>query len=255
MTTEPRRGFPLGLTIAVAIALAILIGLGTWQLQRLAWKREVLARIAALQAAPAQPIEPVLDRIAKGGDADFTRVKVTCRGLSTAPYLELYGLREGRAGSRLISACESFSLKYRSILVDRGFVADTISARPPVVEGGPEPIEVVGVLRRPEPGNSFSPPNTPQRWFTRDVAAMAATLKAPDPAPVFLMAETSTNPEWKALVPAPVPKDIPNRHLEYALTWYGLAAALLGVYAAMLSRAFRRRGSRSGVESPPTKGP
>ena len=61
-----------------------------------------------------------------------------------------------------------------------------------------------------------------------------------EPAPLFLMAETSSNPEWKALVPAPLPTDIPNRHLEYALTWYGLAGALLGVYAAMLLRSRKR---------------
>jgi surfeit locus 1 family protein len=69
---------------------------------------------------------------------------------------------------------------------------------------------------------------------------MAAALKAPRPAPFVLMAETASNPDWQSLIPAPIPADIPNRHLEYALTWYGLAAALLGVYAAML---FRRRVS------------
>ncbi|TAJ72259.1 MAG: SURF1 family protein [Phenylobacterium sp.] len=238
MTTERRRGFPVGLTVATVVALAILLVLGTWQLQRLHWKQGLLARVAALQTAPAQPLEPVLDRVAKGGDADFTRVKVTCPGIATAPYLELYSLREGQAGARLISACRATSLEYRSILVDRGFVIDTVSARPPVDAAAVAPVEVIGILRVPEHGNSFTPPNTPQRWYTRDVAAMADALKAPDPAPLFLMAETATNPEWKALVPAPIPADIPNRHLEYALTWYGLAAALLGVYAAML---FRRR--------------
>lgn len=239
MTTEARRGgFPVGLTVATVIALAILVTLGTWQLQRLHWKQDLLARIAALQAAPAQPLGPVLDRVAKGGDADFTRVKVTCAGLATAPFLELYSLRDGQAGSRLISACRIDDAHYRTVLVDRGFVIDTVSARPPVDAAANAPVELVGVLRVPEPGNRFSPPNTPGRWFVRDAKAMAATLKAPDPAPLFLMAETATNPEWKALVPAPIPADIPNRHLEYALTWYGLAAALLGVYAAML---FRRR--------------
>jgi surfeit locus 1 family protein len=238
MTTERRAGFPVGLTIATAIALLILLALGTWQVQRLHWKQNLLARIAALQAAPAQPLDAVLDRVAKGGDADFTRVKVNCPGIATAPYVELYSLREGQAGSRLISACRIDSARYRTILVDRGFVIDTVSARPPVDAEATAPVAVTGVLRVPEHGNSFTPPNTPQRWFTRDAAAMAAALKAPDPAPLFLMAETATNPEWKALVPAPIPAEIPNRHLEYALTWYGLAAALLGVYAAML---FRRR--------------
>jgi surfeit locus 1 family protein len=235
MTTDARRGFPVGLTAAVAIALAILAGLGTWQLQRLAWKRDLLTKVAALQAAPAQPIGAVLDRLADGADGDFTRVRATCPGLATAAFLELYSVRDGQAGSRLISACRVDSARYRTVLVDRGFVGDTISARPPV-DAGQAAVAVTGVLRVPEPGNAFSAPNRPERWYVRDVAAMAAALKAPEPAPLFLMAETSSNPEWKALVPAPIPADIPNRHLEYALTWYGLAAALLGVYAAMLLR-------------------
>ena len=116
----------------------------------------------------------------------------------------------------------------------------SISARPAVDAADITPVELVGVLRKPEVGNRFSPPNTPGRWYTRDVTAMATVLKAPRPAPLVIMAETATNPDWKGLIPAPIPADIPNRHLEYALTWYGLAAALLGVYAAML---FRRRAS------------
>lgn len=230
---EARR-FPVGLTIATAVAFAILAGLGTWQVKRLAWKEDLLARIAAVQAAPPRPLETVLS---KGGDLDFVRVRATCSGLAKAPFLELYSLKDGQAGSRLISAC---AVGTRTILVDRGFVGDTVSARPPVDPADMAPLTIEGVLRAPEAGNLFSPPNRPDRWFTRDVGAMAAALKAARPAPVFLMAETSTNPEWPALKPAPVPVDIPNRHLEYAITWYGLAAALLGVYAAML---FQRRKS------------
>lgn len=234
--TEPRRRFPLGLTVAYAVALAILLGLGTWQVQRLRWKEGLLARIAALQAAPARPVGAVLDEVAEGGDADFTRVKALCPGIGAAPFVELYAIRDGQAGSRLVSACRVDSLRYRSVLVDRGFVADTISARPAVDAASAQPVEVVGILRAPEPGNAFSPPNRPDRWFTRDATGMAAALEAPDPAPLFLMAETPTNPEWKALAPAAIPAAIPNRHFEYALTWYGLAAALSGVYAAMLLR-------------------
>lgn len=234
--TEPRAAarFPVGLTIASVIALVILLALGTWQLQRLAWKRDLLARIEALQEAPARPLGAVLAAQAAGQDVDFTRVRVTCPGLAKAAYVELYGLREGQAGARLISACPVDGAPYRTILVDRGFVADTISSRPPVDPADRAPVEVTGVLRNPEAGNSFSPPNRPDRWFTRDADGMAGALGAPDAAPVFLMAETSSNPEWQALAPAPIPAAISNRHMEYAVTWYGLAAALLGVYAAML---------------------
>jgi surfeit locus 1 family protein len=235
-----QSGFPVGLTIATAIALAILVGLGVWQLQRLKWKEALLAHVAALQSAPARPIEPVLDATAKGRDVDFTRVRADCPGLGSAPYLQLYGLKDGQSGWRLISACEVASLRYRTVLVDRGFVADTISARPPVTPGARAPLEITGVLRTPDRASFVAPANQPaaNRWFTRDIAAMAQALGAPAPAPVMLFAETSSNPEWKALIPAPLPTEIPNRHLEYALTWFGLAAALAAVYAAVL---FRRR--------------
>jgi surfeit locus 1 family protein len=241
MTDRAAPRFPVGLTLATAIGLAILIGLGVWQLQRLSWKQALLAHIEALRAAPAADIGPVLDAQAAGRDVDYTRVRARCPGLAAAPFLELYGLRQGQAGARLVSACAVASAHYRSVLVDRGFVADDVAQRPRVDPAATAPLELVGVLRKPERGNFVSPKNRPGvRWFTRDVAAMAASLNAPAPAPVFLFAETATNPEFPALVPAPLPTDIPNRHLEYAITWFGLAAALAGVYAAML---FKRGGS------------
>ncbi len=242
-----RRGFPIGLTLAVAVAFLILMALGTWQVQRLHWKQDLLAKIGALQSAPARPLASVLEA---GGDADFTRVTASCPGLAKAPFVELYAIHKGQAGARIVSACQ---VGGGSILVDRGFVGDSVSARPPVDPADRAPLVVIGVLRRPEAGNSFSPPNTPSRFYTRDLAAMAAALKAPAPAPLTLMAETSTNPDWRGLAPAPIPAEIANRHLEYAVTWYGLAAALLGVYAAVLLRAFRRSGNRFASESPPTK--
>ena len=231
-----RRRFPVGLTIATAIAFAILIGLGTWQVRRLAWKDDLLARIAALEAAPARSLAGVLDA---GGDLDFVRVTAICPGIAKAPFLELYSLKDGQVGARIISACRLPGPGFQTILVDRGFVGDTISARPGVDPADTLPVTVTGVLRKPEQGNAFTPPNRSDRWFSRDIAGMAAVLRAPAPAPVFLMAETPTNPEWPALTPAPVPVDVPNRHLEYALTWYGLAAALLGVYAAMLFQRWK----------------
>jgi surfeit locus 1 family protein len=232
--TEPRRRFPIGLTVATLIALVILVLLGNWQVRRLHWKEGLLAQIAALQAAPARPIGPVLAALARGGDVDFTRVSVACPGLPKAPFLELYTIKDGEAGVRLISACRLAAGPYGAVLVDRGFVADTVSARPAVDPGDATPFELVGVLRKADKANPFSPANTLGHWYTRDAAAMAAALKAGRPAPLTLYAETSTNPDWAALTPAPVPAEIPNNHLGYAITWYGLAAALLGVYAALL---------------------
>lgn len=229
-----RERFPVGLTIATAIAFCILVGLGVWQLQRLKWKEGILAHVAALQSARPVPLIPLLDQIARGRDADFTRVSITCPGLAHAPFLELYALRGPEAGSRLISACRVDSAAYRTILVDRGFVPDTAAARPTVDPGDQTPVAVTGVLRKPDGGGLFSLRNRPGHWFTRDVPAMAKALNAPAPAPIFLMAETSSNPGFTDLDPSPLPPNIPNRHFEYALTWFGLAAGLLGVYAARL---------------------
>ena len=236
----PGRGFPVALTLAAAIAFAILIGLGVWQLQRLKWKQALLADIASAEAAPARPLEPVLDSLANGHPADFIRVKVTCRGLARAPAVELYALRNAEIGARLISSCPVLSAHYRSILVDRGFIPDTVTNRPlpdPLVT---DPVEVTGVLRKPERGNFMTPPNRPGRWYLHDPEAMGIALHTEQPvAPIILMAETSSNPDFKALEPAPFPVDVPNRHLEYALTWFGLAGALAGVYGAAVFKRMR----------------
>ena len=242
--TEPaqarRAGFPIGLTLASAIGVAILIALGVWQLQRLTWKESLIANIAALQSAPAAEIGGLLDARAKGRDVDYTRARLVCPGAATAPFLELYALRQGQAGVRLISACPVASSAYHTVLVDRGFIPDSVPARPSVDAAGAAPLTVTGILRKPDKPSFVAAQNRPGHWFTRDVRAMAAALGAPAPAPVFLFAETATNPELPALVPAPLPTDIPNRHLEYALTWFGLAAALAGVYAAVLFGRARR---------------
>jgi surfeit locus 1 family protein len=245
MTPEaarPPNRFPIGLTIATAVAMAILVGLGVWQVQRLAWKEALLAQVAALHNAPAVPLQPVLERIAAGADAGFTRVVVDCPGLGQAPFLELFSVREGGAGMRLISACKVASGQYGSVLVDRGFVSDQVSARPAIDATSAAPIHMIGVLRVPDRATFVTPKNelAANRWYSRDVPAMAKALGVRAPAPLILMAETSTNPGWKALDPQPLPAEISNRHLEYALTWFGLAAALACVYAATL---WKRRKS------------
>jgi surfeit locus 1 family protein len=236
---EP-KGFPVGLTIAAVIAFAILMALGVWQLQRLKWKEALLAGIARAEAAQPRALEPVLDALASGHDEEFVRVKVTCPGLARARALELYSLREGQIGARLISVCPVVSGAYHAILVDRGFIPDTVTARPPSDAANLDPVEITGVLRPGERGNFTTPPATATKWFLHDATKMAAALHADQPvAPLFLMAETSTNPDFKGLIPAPFPVDITNRHLEYALTWFGLAGALAGVYGAAVFKRMR----------------
>jgi surfeit locus 1 family protein len=236
------------MTAAAAIGIAILVALGVWQLQRLKWKEGVLAHVFDLQHAKAQALEYPLREAARGQDVEYTRVSVVCPGLSSAPFLEVYDLRDGQAGSRLVSVCPLTDDAYGSILVDRGFIPDTSSARPQVDPAERTPVEVVGVLRKPERGNFATPKNRPGHWYTHEVAPMARTLGASAPAPVLLFAESKTNPEIAKLKPAPLPVEIPNNHFQYALTWFGLAGALAGVYLAALWRNLSRSGSRFGEE-------
>ena len=232
---KPRTGFPYGLTIVTLIALGILIGLGNWQLNRRAWKQALLAEIAALQNAPSRPINAVL---LPGSRIDFARVTVACPGLATAPFLSLYAVVDGQAGVRLISACNLTASAYGSVLVDRGFISDSQTVRPPVT-ADQKVLLITGILRQPDKANFVTPPPQSGQWYARDIPGMAKALSAANPAPVFLFAETATNPDMAALRPIAVPPEISNRHMEYALTWFGLAAALASVYVGMLIR--RRR--------------
>lgn len=242
MSSEPVRGgrpvFPWGLTLAAAIAFAILCGLGTWQVYRLNWKRHLIARIDALEHAPARPIDQALAEARTGQDVAYTRVTVSCPGLAHAPFVRLYALKDGQTGERLLSACRLPD--GRSLIVDRGFLPDGAAAPVTYATPSDQPLELTGVLRRPDPASIFTPRHRPGgRWFARDLPAIAQALSAPPPIAYFLAVETRTNPEDAALVPAPLPTDIPNRHLGYVLTWFGLAAALAGVYVNLLRQRLR----------------
>ncbi|WP_394762033.1 SURF1 family protein [Phenylobacterium sp.] len=234
-----KGGFPVGLTVAAAIAFAILIGLGVWQLQRLKWKEALLAHVAKLEMASPQSLEYTLGELTRGHEVEFTRVSVVCPGLATAPYQEVYDLRDGTVGARLVSACPVDNDTYKTILVDRGFVPDVRPARPPVDAQDMTPIEVVGVLRKPERGNFTTPRGGPGHWYLHDVAGLSQALRVSNPAPVLLFAESRINPSVPAITPAPLPVQISNRHLGYALTWLGLAGALAGVYGAAVIKRMR----------------
>ncbi len=257
----PRRASALRIVPALAVALGVLAltSLGVWQVQRLQWKEAMLARIAALQSAPPEPLGVVLNRLgesgrAEVGEVDFVRVQTVCPTLQQTPTLRLYAVLGGVMGRRLITACPIQMGRFRTLLVDRGFVPDetpipAAPSRAPTLEA-----PLIGVLRTPPQRGWLTPASDPAKndWRARDLPAMAKALGAPNPAPVFLMLETP-RPQSGVPMPAAVPTDIPNNHLGYALTWFGLALGLIGVYLASLfrpssplprPRAFAQRGPR-----------
>ncbi len=236
------RRFPWVLTIASALVFAVLVTLGVWQVQRLQWKEGLIEQ--ADQAGSGPPEAP--SRILGADNPEFARVALICPGLATASYVELQTIHEGQPGVRLISACRHPGYR-ETLLVDRGFVADAISARPPVAASG-APVQLTAQVRRtPSPG-PMALAAEDRRFFARDNAAMARALGVTGPvSPWTLFALDSSNPEWPALQPSAPPAAFANNHLGYAITWFGLALALVGVYIALL-----RRKLRGGPEKNPS---
>ena len=240
----PSRGRELLTAALVLLGVAALVSLGGWQLQRRVWKTRLLHRIEALRFAPAEPLGVVLNRVADGQSLDFTRVVARCEGGLGGRVAHLYGLREAGPGWRQIAACPLAGANYGSVLVDLGYTSAAGFGEPRAETVTlPADAALTGVLRTPEPKPWFArlvapAPSAPgsRRFYERDIADIATAVGAAHPAPAMLELERPT--AGPGLTPSPLPADIPNRHLEYALTWFGLAAALVGVWIA--SRLRRR---------------
>lgn len=204
---------------------AILIGLGVWQVQRLAWKEGVIADIEARIAADPVPLPAVLD------PARDAYLPVAVTGLMGDAYIRvLVSQKNVGAGYRIISP---FVAEGRTILVDRGFM--TVEASLPAAPGAPVEETITGNLQWPQETDSFTPePDLAKNiWFARDVQAMAAELGTE---PVLVVRRDATGTEGP-LTPLPVDTGaIPNDHLQYAITWFSLAA----IWSAMTFFFLRR---------------
>ncbi|HTZ71969.1 MAG TPA: SURF1 family protein [Acetobacteraceae bacterium] len=217
-------------TFATFIALVMLIALGVWQIQRLHWKEGLLAQIAHAEQAP--PVRLV------GVPAPFA--KVWTEG-NLQPGVALYGafVRTAPDGSAELGADRLQILQRPDsppVLVDLGWVA-TEGATPPVAAGA---ARIVGYARPPSHPSWFSPEDeaATHRFFTLDPAPIARSLGVAVVAPFTLVALGEARPG--SPVPASTLPRPPNNHLQYALTWFGLAGALAGVFAVWRSRVPRR---------------
>ena len=236
------------LTLVSLLAIAALCGLGLWQVQRLQWKKALIAQIEAAQVAPAQPLGAVLQRLKGGEDVDFVRVTGACVEQLPDRPAYLYALRDGAPAWRAISACVLDGAPYSGVLVDRGFIKGATGTQPTRVVLT-APAQLTGVLRKPD--------NSPPQGVTGEalegrlvygrhpkaLALMSVLLGLEHPAPYMLLVEEETPPQ-PTLTAAALPAQISNRHLGYAITWFGLAAALAGVYVALLLRLLGERRSR-----------
>lgn len=239
------KRFPVGLTLAAAIGLAVLLGLGVWQLKRLAWKQDLLARIAALQHAPPRPLTDVLAGAARGRDVAFVRAAAECGPVAgTAPAVYRYALRNGQVGWRLMAYCPLTDAPWGGIVLDRGLVDRFAGRMSPAEQAFPPPLRVVGVIRSPGTrGLLDAPPSRSADGALVLQSVDPAALKSiagggARPAPYYLAVESET-PAPLGVTPAALPQDIPNNHFVYALTWFGLAGVLASVWASYVWRRMR----------------
>lgn len=235
MTADVRNNrFPWVLTLASALVFAALIALGLWQVQRLQWK---LGLIAEAEAAASRPPTPLPARTVDL--PEFQKVVLDCDfGDAAYRQVELQSIHDGRPGVRLITTCHGR-------LVDLGFMDEGVSARPPQASfrtprlPGSYPTVIAEIRDTPRPNAMALPPEN-GRFFARDNRAIGAALGLSVPAPSqTLYAVTPAFPEFRALQPSAPPAAFSNNHLGYAITWFGLALALLGVYVALLRRKLK----------------
>ena len=235
---------------ATVVGVALLIGLGDWQLRRLAWKETLIAAVetrahAAPVDAPPESEWPRLDPV----DYEYKRVRLSGVFDGGRQVLVFRALSEprGRYGGPGYLVMTPLELADgATVLIDRGFVPEARKAAAGEGLGGDE-TTVVGLMRASETRNAFTPSDDPAsgQWFTRDVGAIAHAEGLTRTAPFFIDADAGADP-------AALPEGgetilaFPNNHLSYALTWFGMAAALVGVFLAYA--ASRLREGQGGEE-------
>lgn len=237
-----RRNRP-GILVSVlaALALSVLIALGTWQVERLGWKETLLATIAERMAAAPVPLDEVVAAWTAGAEIEYRRVSVEGRFLHDREQF-FFGTYGGRSGFYVYTPLERADGSL--VFVNRGFVdmdlKDPSRRQAGQVEGE---VAVVGLARErlSDKPSSLVPDNDPAQniFYWKDIDAMAenAGLDRAKLLDVFVDADATPNPGGYP-VGAVTIIDLPNNHLQYAVTWYGLALALAGVFAF---RFFGRR--------------
>lgn len=250
-TERPQRGLMLP-TVVVLAALAVLLGLGAWQLERRVWKERLIDTLTQRLSAPPVALPPPAEWPRLDPDTyEYRRVQFRAEFLPDSDALvwaTASGMRDDVKPPGFFVFTPARLPSGELVMVNRGFVRDPrptgASPRPAAARGL---VEVVGVLRWPEPKPWFmtAPFSTKdQLWFARDHRAMAAQHKWGEVAPFYVERETQNPPDG---LPAagPFKPNLSNNHLQYALTWFGLAAVLAVIFAIWLRS--RRRETASGA--------
>ena len=239
-------------TIMTLVMLPVLIALGAWQLERKVWKEDMIARLAAGRTAEPVSLAEVSKRHIAGDNIEYTRVRVTGT-FEHGSERHVYAPREHSQGFDVYTVLNSSEGR---VYVYRGWVPDKLKDPASRAEGQiTGEVTVTGLARVAETAGSFTLPDDPKtnRWYLRDPSAFERNGVSVDDwnqivverkqhgiAPFSIDAEAEpANPGgW----PKPTPTEIrlANRHLEYVVTWWGLAVTLIFVYALFVRQRLRR---------------
>ncbi|TWD55201.1 surfeit locus 1 family protein [Agrobacterium vitis] len=218
--------------ILVLTALVTLVMLGTWQLHRLSWKEGLLADIESRRHQPAATVEEIEALARSGGDVDY-RAMTAVGDFLNDKERRFLATHDGAAGFYIYTPLQLDDGRY--LLVNRGFVPEDRKDPATRMSGqllGHQRVTGLARARLLEKPSSLVPDNDIAKnvfyWKDLDVMASSVGLPADKVLPFFLDA-------GPAQVPGGLPIggvtqiDLPNSHLQYALTWYGLALALAAI--------------------------
>lgn len=211
------------------VGTAILVSLGNWQVRRLAWKEDILAQIDARMTAEAVAIPAEINEEAHR----FLVVEAT----GTIGSDELHVLASSKQTGAIYRVVSPIELTDgRRLLLDRGWVKPD---QKDVARAGTA-VDIIGNLHWPDERDKYTPENDVAKnvWFARDLDQMAAELGT-DPYLIVLRDISEENPD---VTPMPVTSTgIPNDHLQYAVTWYGLAIVWVIMTLYYLRRMRRQK--------------
>jgi surfeit locus 1 family protein len=229
-----------GLLLPALLAFAVLIALGIWQIERKAWKEALIASLTERVAAPPQALPAAKDWAKLDPTSDeYRRVKITASFDNTREALVFAAATAFRPDVTSPGYWVFTPARLTDgsvVVVNRGFVPDARRDPKSRLQGEfAEPIEMTGALRWPDDRHWFTPADDPARnlWFTRDPAGIAAA-KGLNPQLVapFYIEQEAPAPPGGLPQPGKLVITLPDNHLQYALTWFGLAAVLAAVFGA-----------------------
>lgn len=230
-------------TVFLVPALALMLGLGIWQLERLAWKTDLIDRIERGLAAPPAPLPAEIDP-----NFDYRHVTVTGRYDTAHAFRLLARVNDGAAGIQVVTPLLRDD-GGPAVMVNRGWVPLGPDGKPAAYDPPPAgPVTVEGVARRPLPQGWMQPDNSPatNEWFWADLPAMAAAAGLGAAAPV-VVEQAAGQDRARPPIGGQTKVDLPNDHLEYAITWFSFAVMLVAIY--LLHHLRRGRTTRKGSDA------